>query len=1170
MACRGRLFRVMESSVLLSIEQSVIKRPGGNTMHDNPASKTFGGDCGALLANRCPKCGVDNPPAKRFCGDCGAVLSASSAVPWLPAASGSGPESPVTAELIGTSTSADGERKTITALFADLKDSTELIRELDPEGARAIIDPALKIMVDAVRQYDGYVVQSTGDGIFALFGAPLAHEDHPQRALYAALQIQERLQQYAQRLADRSRGSAPLKARVGVNTGEVVMRTVETGGRVEYAPVGYATNLAARMQTVASPGGIAISEETRRLVEGYFELHALGPTEIKGVLYPVNVYEVARLGPLRTHFHVSQRRGLTKFVGRENELAQMKRAFELARTGRGQIVAVVAEAGNGKSRLLYEFKQNLIRECILLEAWSVSHGKASPWLPVLELLRGYFHFQDMDDAATRREKVCAKLAALDPALSDSAPYLWNLLAVQEQPDPLSQMDAQVKHSRTLQVLKRVILCESRDRPIVVIFEDLHWIDAATQALLDALADGIANARVMLLVNYRPEYCHQWSNKSYYSQLRLEALDSGAADEMLTSLLGNNAELDPLKRIIIKRTEGNPFFIEEILQALFDEGALVRNGVVKITRPLLQLRLPSTVQGILASRIDRQPGEQKQLLQTLAVIGRESRLGFIRRIVPTAEPQLQWMLAELQTSEFIYERSASPDTDYVFKHALTQEVAYNSLLIERRKVLHERAGQVLESMFPDHLDDHVSELARHYSNSDNIIKAVEYLGRAGQQALQRIAPADATSNLFAALNLLQKLPDNAERIHRELTFEIGLVTSLSVASATTDVGLAISHSLRAEKLLSSHSGCTAEGDLLIGKAIVAHAQFLTQDGLAVSQRAMEIGQSLNSAEIWCVAAALHGHFLCVSGKLAAGFALMDQAFERAQRGGELMPLFAAAWLRGFSYLLLWDPSAAKRTLQLGLAGYHGPRGGFFPQILTAHLGIAQIFTGTLASAGSSLAMAPHQFLEANLLFFKGQWGQAEELFTLQIERSHRAQSKQQHWAASLWLARLKRVEAQFDRAVELLTSTSLISEALLRMPEEIATRSELALVQLARGKIAEARSEVVRCRTLLSEVEDWRGLAAFVDRAEAGVLALEGLLEEASKRFTKAIKVFSRYRIPWEVAETLITWGTHLIRAAKIEEGIEKLNAALQIYQHLALGPRWLSRIEQLRVLGRYV
>jgi predicted ATPase len=602
-------------------------------------------------------------------------------------------------------------------------------------------------MVEAVRRYEGYVVQSTGDGIFALFGAPAAYEDHPQRSLYAALQMQQGLQEYARWLAnqeDHRLKPVPLEARIGINTGEVVVRTVETGGKVEYTPIGHTANLASRLQTVAPAGSIAVSEETRSLVEGYFGLRALGSLPIRGINQPINVYEVTGLGPLRTHFQLSVQRGLTKFVGREREISEMRQALELAMSGHGQIVAVVAEAGTGKSRLFYEFKAALPAECKVLEAYSVSHGKASPWLPVLELLRSYFGLQDADDAVTRREKIRASLAALDASLADAVPYLWNLLSIQEEPDPLAQMYAPIKHQRTLDAIKRIILRESLNQPVMIVFEDVHWIDAETQALLDLLADSISNSRTLLLMNYRPEYRYEWGNKSNYSQLRLETLTGEAAREMLTTLLGDSAEVDPLKRMVIERTQGNPFFMEEMLQALFDEGALVRNGVVKVTRPLAQVRLPPTVQGILAARIDRQPAEHKQLLQTLAVIGREARLGLIRQLVPTVEPQLRRRLAELQASEFIYEQPAFPDSEYVFKHAVTQEVAYNSMLIERRKVLHERAGQALESMFSDQLEDYVSELARHYSSSANISKGVDYLGRAGQQALQRCAPTDATA------------------------------------------------------------------------------------------------------------------------------------------------------------------------------------------------------------------------------------------------------------------------------------------------------------------------------------------------------------------------------------------------------------------------------------------
>ena len=394
--------------------------------YHNPADASFCEGCGSKLELACPACKAPVKPGARFCKRCGTAIGA--AKPMLHAA-GSFSESQikVTGDTGSAPEAIDGERKTVTALFADIKGSTELMHDLDPEEARAIVDPVLQLMMAAVHHYGGYVAQSTGDGIFALFGAPVAHEDHPQRALHAALAMQEELRRYADRL--RNGGKIPVEARVGVNTGEVVVRTIETGGHTEYTPVGHVTNLAARMQTAAPAGSIAVSEATQQLCEGYFEFRALGLTAVKGLNAPVEVYEVVRAGPLKTHFQLAARRGLTRFVGREGELQQMKRALELARSGHGQLIAVVAEAGTGKSRLFYEFKVTLPVECKLLEAYSVSHGKASAWLPVLELLRGYFGIQDVDDSDTRREKVRGALDGLDPALQDTQPYLFALLGI---------------------------------------------------------------------------------------------------------------------------------------------------------------------------------------------------------------------------------------------------------------------------------------------------------------------------------------------------------------------------------------------------------------------------------------------------------------------------------------------------------------------------------------------------------------------------------------------------------------------------------------------------------------------------------------------------------------------------------------------------------------------
>src|SRR5580704_14630125 len=566
---------------------------------DNAAGSRFCNQCATPLSRACPKCARANTHDAKFCAECAEPLTSdatkstartSSAPPVRMA-----PEHP-------DSASADGERKTVTALFADIKGSTELEQDLDPEEARAIVDPALKLMIDAVRRYDGYVVQSTGDGIFALFGAPVAHEDHPQRALYAALRMQEELKRYSARL--RETGDLPIEARVGANTGEVVIRSITTGeGHTEYTPIGHTTNLASRMQALAPTGSIAISEQTRRFVEGYFQLKPLGPTKVKGVTDPVNVYEVTSLGPLRSRLERAAGRGLSKFVGRQAEMASLKRAAEQAKAGRGQIVAAIAEAGVGKSRLFFEFKAENQSGWMVLEAFSVSHGKASAYLPVIDLLHGYFGIdRDDDDSRQRREKVNGKLLTLDRSLEEVLPYLHALLGLSDENSPLAQMDALVRKRRTLEAIKRILVRESLNQPLIVIFEDLHWIDEETQELLNLLADSIATAKILLLVNYRPEYSHQWGSKTYYTQLRLDPLGRESADEMLQSLLGDSEDLGPLKRLIIEKTDGNPFFMEETVEVLLDDGALVRNGTVKLTKSLSELKIPPTVQAILTSRI----------------------------------------------------------------------------------------------------------------------------------------------------------------------------------------------------------------------------------------------------------------------------------------------------------------------------------------------------------------------------------------------------------------------------------------------------------------------------------------------------------------------------------------------------------------------------------------
>ena len=762
---------------------------------DNPDGAKFCIECGSALRNPCPNCGGENVAGAKFCMECGTSLAQSSN-PQSPAPNPQSPAPnpqlpPHLAERIRAEQAAleargvvDGERKTITALFADIKGSMELIEDLDPEDARSIIDPALHLMMDAVHRYEGYVAQSMGDGIFALFGAPLAHEDHAQRALFAALRMQAEGQAYAERLR-RDKG-VNLQMRVGVNTGEVVVRSIRKNDlHTDYVPVGHATSLAARLEGLATPGTTVVSAYTHQLTEGYFEFKDLGAAKIKGVSEPLQIYEVLGVGALRTRLQVSAAHGLSRFVGREQELEQLKQVREQASNGQGQMVGVMGEPGVGKSRLLHEFKLLSERHCLVLETFCAAHGSGYAYLPLIELLRNYFRIRPQDDERTLHEKVAGRVVALERELEDGLPYLLSLLGHAEFTAALQQMDPHIRQQRCFDAIKRLLVCESLTQPVVLIVEDLQWLDEGTQAFLDSLSESVATAPLLLLVNYRPEYRHAWGSKTYYSQLRLDALGMEDAKELLAALLDEAnwpvtaASLEPLKQLILEKTEGTPFFMEEMVRALFDNGVLVHSlGGIALTKPLDELQVPATVQGVLAGRIDQLGAAEKELLQTAAVMGREFSLSLLTQVAQQAEDTLLPLLSRLQTAEFIYEQPAFPEVEYTFKHALTQEVAYHSLLSERRQTVHARTAQAIASLFHEHLTDHrLRALAYHSAQSGDAEKAVEYYQRAGELALKSSAYTEAIRDLNQALDLLPALPPSPDRPQQELTLLISLGSCL---------------------------------------------------------------------------------------------------------------------------------------------------------------------------------------------------------------------------------------------------------------------------------------------------------------------------------------------------------------------------------------------------------
>jgi class 3 adenylate cyclase/tetratricopeptide (TPR) repeat protein len=686
------------------------------------------------------------------------------------------------AERILTSKAGlEGERKQVTVLFADLKGSMELLADRDPEEARRILDPVLERMMEAVHAYEGTVNQVMGDGIMALFGAPLAHEDHAVRACYAALKMQEAIRGYSDEVR-RSHG-IEVEIRVGLNSGEVVVRAIGNDLHMDYTAVGQTTHLAARMEQLAAAGTIRLTADTLRLVEGYIQVRSLGRVPVKGVAEPVEVYEATGAGAARSRLQAAAARGLSRFVGRDDEVEHLRQALARARSGQGQVVALVGEAGVGKSRLYWEFTRSHRTEgWLILAGASVSYGKATPYQPVMELLRAYFQIGAGDDARRIREKVTGKVLALDRMLEPSLPAMLSLLDVPTNEPSWEALAPAERRLRTLEAVKRLLLRESQVQPLLVLFEDLHWIDAETQAFLDTLVDSLPAARILLLVNYRPEYRHAWSGKSYYRQLHVEPLPPERAETLLDALLGGDARLRPLKGLLIERTQGNPFFLEESVQVLVGTGALVgERGGYAPAGALADLRVPATVQAVLASRIDRLPLEEKQLLQLAAAIGKDVPLRLLHVVAGAGEDALRARLGGLQAAEFLYEASLFPEPEYTFKHALTHEVAYQGLLAERRRELHGRILTAMETLYADRMPEQVERLARHAYEAAIPERAAHYLRQAGVKAIARSATREAIGFLQQALSVLEQLPDSDQRHLEELDIRLDLGPALTATS-----------------------------------------------------------------------------------------------------------------------------------------------------------------------------------------------------------------------------------------------------------------------------------------------------------------------------------------------------------------------------------------------------
>jgi class 3 adenylate cyclase/tetratricopeptide (TPR) repeat protein len=1042
-------------------------------------------------------------------------------------------------EKILTSRSAlEGERKQVTVLFADLKGSTELIRDLDPEQARAILDSALHAMMEAVHRYEGTVNQVLGDGIMALFGAPLAHEDHAARACYAALAMQDALRRYAEEV--RRTYGLTVQMRVGLNSGEVVVRAIGNDLHMDYSAVGLTTVLAARMEQLATPGSILLTAATLRLVEGLVQVNPLGPVPVKGVAEPVEVFELVGASAIRRRLQAAVARGLTRFVGRQAELAALHQALERADTGHGQVVALLGEAGVGKSRLMYEVvHSHHTQGWLVLESASVSYGKATPYFPVLDLLKRYVQVEDRDDTRTIRARVTGQVLTLDAALQETIPALLALLDALPEDSPFRTLDPPQRRRRTLDSLKRVLLRESQAQPLLLVFEDLHWIDTETQALLDGLVESLPTARV-LLVNYRPEYQHGWGSKTYYTQLRLDPLPPASADELLQALLGDDPSLAPLKQLLIARTEGNPFFLEESVRTLVETGVLVSTpGAYRLVQAVSDIQVPATVQAVLAARIDRLPPEEKRLLQTAAVLGMEVPLPLLQAIAELPEETLHRGLTHLQAAEFLYETRLFPEHAYTFKHALTHEVAYRSMLQERRRALHTRIVEALEALTGERLADQVERLADHAVRGEVWDKALVYCWQAGAKAMERSASREAVGCYEQALAALEHLPEQRE-LHEQA---IDLRCDLCIACMVLGQHERVLHDLHAAETLAE----ALDDPRRLGRVSLYMARYFLvarqyDRAMASSQRALALAAAsgdnytpIEANNFLGLVYFLQGDYRQAMDANRRAMALLEGE-QRYERFGE--PVLPAVRCRTYLSLCLAEVGAFAEGIAVGEEGLHIAEAVKHPVSLVEayrSVGLPYLRQGDLHQALPLLERAAGLCEEADMPFN----------FSLLAPVLG---------TAYILCGRVDEAVRLLERVLEQTASSGRIGG----QPPLLFTLGES---HLHAGRLEEASALAVRALKLVRTHQE-RGHEAYALRllGDIAVHRDPPEVEEADASYRQALALAEALGMRPLVAHCHLGLGTLYAKTGQREQAHAELSAAIDLYHAMGMA-FWLPQAE---------
>jgi class 3 adenylate cyclase/predicted ATPase len=858
---------------------------------DNELGAKFCNECGTKLEIACPECGKTNRPDSKFCNECGLKLT-------LP--SGSSPKLPpqdlsfdekinkiqrylpkgLTEKILSQREKIEGERKQVTVMFCDMEGFTRLTERLGPEEAYSIMDKIYEILIHKVHDYEGTVNEMTGDGIVALFGAPIALEDAPQRAIRSAYTIHRGMARFSDKIK-KENNISPIKMRIGIHTGPVIVGTLGNDLRVEFKAVGDTVNLASRMEGLAAPGTTLVTEDTFKLTEGLFRYEALGELEVKGKKAAVKSYRVIAPNTRRTRFDVSAERGLTPFIGRERELEILLDCFERAKRGRGQAISIIAEAGVGKSRLSYEFRKAVANENVtFLEGKCLSYSQGVAYYPIIDLYKSNFDISENDSDYQIKEKVREGLKQLDIEEGSALPYLLELLSVKDSGFDQIPLSPEGKKDRTIETMIRIPLKGSDIRPLIMVIEDLHWMDKTSEEVLKYLLERISGARILLIFTYRPEFVHTWGGRSYHSQVNLNRLSNRESLAMVAHLLGSEDMDRDLEELILEKTEGVPFFIEEFVKSLENLKVIERKeSKLSLARSVRDVVIPSTIHDVVMARIDSLPESAKEVLQIGSVIGREFGFKLIREVTELPEHELLSYLSSAKDSELLYERGIYPQSTYIFKHALTQDAAYQSLLKTTCKKYHRKIALVLEECFPEIAEMQPELLGHHFKESGLAKQAIPYWQKAGEIAVRRSANMEAINHLIQGLEVLAALPDSNERSQQELMLQT-----------------------------------------ILGPALIATKGYTAPEVLSTYSRSRELCQQLGkTSQLFLVLRGLQ-LFHMMEGELRTARELGEQLLNIARDRQDRGQLVGAYLVLGQTLWFMGEPVPAREHLEHGIALY----------------------------------------------------------------------------------------------------------------------------------------------------------------------------------------------------------------------------------------------------------